>query len=280
MVGLAALLVGASVILLTLAVQAYRNPPPPRKEAPSTAPSIRNRSLTQRQQNWAWGLGAAALAAIAGKAVFGTWGMGLMFSFLGVGAPGWIVHRRLERRRTRMIEQMEQVLGRLANAMSGSGATPEMAWVEAAAEVEDPLGSVLREVAQELQVGRTLDEALTAQARYLGIPELEEVAEATAVLMLTGGNLAEQYRRIADAIASRRTERATLNALTAEVKMNGHVVTAVPFLVFATLRVLAPDYVTPVLGSPGGLMLLGSGSALVLGGWFWMMRIADVDRLE
>ena len=279
MAGLIATMAAIAVFFVAVAMAARHRPAaPPRVNATPVAP--KPHGLTQRQQNWLYGLGAALLATVCGKAIFGAWGMGLIFSIVGVGAPGWILYRRRERRRARMAEQLEQLMGRLANSMAGSNATPEMAWLEAAAEVGDPLGSVLHEIARALQVGVPLEEALLQQSHYLGIPEFELVAQSTAVLSGMGGNLAERYRRIADMIGERRSARATLHSLTLDTRLNGHIVSAVPFIAFAGLRYIVPHYVQPVLASPGGQIVLGFGSALVLGGWFWMLRIADVERLE
>lgn len=271
-------LVALAVYLLARAVVAYQQPRS-NPYSPVTPEAPKARGLTLRQQRLMWGTGAALLALLFGRAVFGAWTIGALFSVVGVVAPGWVWHRRQERQRERTIEQLEQALIQVANAMAG-GATPEMAWLDAAADFPDPLGTPLREIARELQLGRQLSDSLKAQSRFLGIPELDLVARNTGILGNMGGNLSESYRRMAATIGQRRADRATLNSLTLDVRLNGHVVAALPFVIFAIWRAVAPEYVEPVLSSALGQIVLGIGSALVFAGWVWMSRMANVSRLE
>jgi tight adherence protein B len=279
MAALIALLVATATILVLLSVGAWRRPVMATKP-PVAEQAVQHSGLTQRQQLWLWGLGAAALAVLLGRAVFDSWTMGALFSVAGVGAPGWILHRRQDHRRAKLTEQTEKLMRRLANSMSGSSITPEMAWLDAAADAEYPLGQILNEIAHELMLGRSLDDALHQQSHYLGIPEFELVAMNTAILSGMGGNLAQAYRNVADTIASRRSAKEALNSLTMETRLNGHIVAAMPFLMFVALRFIFPDYIKPALTSTAGQLLLGAGSAMVLGGWAWMLRIASTDKLE
>lgn len=278
MAELIAVLAAMTVFLLIRAVIAYQQPrPSPYSQVMAEAPKVKG--MTQRQQRLLWGFGAALLALLFGRAVFGAWTVGALFSLVGVVAPGWVWHRRQERLRDRTIEQLEQVLVQVANAMAG-GATPEMAWLDAAVEFPEPLGVTLRQIAQELQLGRPLSESLQAQSRHLGISELDLIARNTGILGHMGGNLSESYRRMAATIGQRRADRATLMSLTMDVRLNGHVVSALPFIIFAIWRVSAPEYVEPVLSSALGQIVLGFGAALVFLGWVWMSRMANVSRLE
>lgn len=271
------LLVTGVIIALAAAVWGHLRPVRITPTAP--APPPKPRGFTQKQEFLLIGLAAAIGAALVGRAVFGSWGLGLLFSLVGVGAPGWLVRRRQEYYNARVAEQLESLMSRLAGTM-GSGTTPEMAWFEAAAEVPAPLGTHLVDVANELRVGRTLDEALGARAHYLGLPEFHLIATATAVLSGMGGNLAEAYRRVADTIAQRRSDKAVLQSITAETRMNGHIVALTPFIAFGAFRAMVPEYVAPILASTGGLLILGIGVGLVFAGWVWMMRIASAERLD
>ena len=72
---------------------------------------------------------------------------------------------------------------------------------------------------------------------------------AVSVQSQTGGNLAEVLARLGTMMRQRVKLRLKVKALSAEGRMSAWFLSAMPFLLVAVIRVLAPGYFTETLAS-------------------------------
>jgi tight adherence protein B len=145
--------------------------------------------------------------------------------------------------------------------------------VEDAAE---PFKRELQRAVTDERLGVSLDEAIGRVADRMRSEELAYVGLVAALQRNTGGNTAEVLDRITETIRARAELSRLVRTLTAQGRLGGGVVTALPLLAGLFFAVTRPDYFDPLTSSPGGLTLLAAGGAMLVAGWLVIRKIVDI----
>ena len=134
----------------------------------------------------------------------------------------------------------------------------------AARETDPPLSTVFAKIADQTEIGMPLNEALDKLSVGLGNPDFRFFAMAVSLQHATGGNLATTLDTLSDIIRKRRAIRMKARATSAEVKISGLVLGAIPFVVVGALLMVAPAYLEPLLADKRGNMILGIAAVSLL----------------
>jgi tight adherence protein B len=111
-------------------------------------------------------------------------------------------------------------------------------------------------LANEISVGRTMEDGLWKMAARTGLSEYRFLAVALTLQAQTGGNLTETLEKLADTIRRRSALRQRGKALTSEGRTTAIVLTALPFLVAGALTIVAPTYIALLITDPLGKKIL------------------------
>ena len=128
----------------------------------------------------------------------------------------------------------------------------------------------------ELRLGLDMRTALGTLQQRLPTEELRLLVTALLLQRETGGNLAELLGTIGTTVRTRLAFEGQLATLTAEPKLSAWVLSALPVLVLALLRSIAPEYTEPLFTTPLGHMLLAGAAGLIAVAAVVLSRIADV----
>jgi tight adherence protein B len=124
-------------------------------------------------------------------------------------------------------------------------------------EAEPPLSTVFVKIADQADIGRPLGQALATTSETVGNPDFRFFAVAVALQQATGGNLTATLETLSEIIRRRRAVRLKARAATAEVRISGIVLGAIPFVVAGALLMVAPTYLAPLFADPRGNIILG-----------------------
>ena len=119
-----------------------------------------------------------------------------------------------------------------------------------AREMRDPIGSELGITADEMTFGQDVVTAVSNLHRRVGQEDLVFLAIAVSVQSQTGGNLADVLARLATLMRERVTMRLKIKALSAEGRLSGWFLSAMPFILFGAIQLVATDYFGGLKGSP------------------------------
>lgn len=119
-----------------------------------------------------------------------------------------------------------------------------------AREVADPLGTEMGIVSDEVAYGRDMGETLKAMAERLDNQDLRFLAVAVTIQQSSGGNLAEILDGLAKVIRARFRLFRRVNAITAEAKWSGNLLSAFPFVALIGINLVQPNYFDGVMESP------------------------------
>jgi len=133
-------------------------------------------------------------------------------------------------------------------------------------QMPDPVGTEFARVFHEQNLGIKIEDALKSLGRRIALMDVRFFVTAVLIQRQTGGDLAEVLDNISGVIRDRIKLFGTVKALTAEGRLSGWVLLALPVVVFILEMVINPDYANILLEEPlGQYMLIGAGVAQLLG---------------
>ena len=182
--------------------------------------------------------------------------------FVGIGLPHLIVGKLINRRITQFTANFPDAIELMVRGLrSGLPITETLGIVSG--EIPGPVGVEFRAVADKMKIGRTMEAALQDTADRLATPEFQFFVITLAIQRETGGNLAETLSNLADVLRKRAQMKLKIKAMSSESKASAMIVGALPFIVFALVYMMNPDYMNKFF-TDDRLIVAG------LGGLTWM----------
>lgn len=203
------------------------------------------------------------------------WFLGLLLALLVPVAFRLVVTVRTDRRRSAFGGQLSEILQTLAANLRAGNSLPQAMNV-LAGEAEEPVRGEFARVGNELRVGRSMNLALDAVADRMKSEDFRWVTQAIAINREVGGNLADVLDGVAHTMRERAALRRQVDALSAEGKMSGWVLMALPVAVFLLVSMANPGYFEPLLTKPAGWVMIGLSLVLMVIGGFWLNAVTKI----
>ena len=133
-------------------------------------------------------------------------------------------------------------------------------------QLPNPVGGEFARVFHEQNLGIKMEDALKNMAQRVGLMDVRFFVTAVLIQRQTGGDLAEVLDNIGGVIRERLKLFGTVKALTAEGRLSGWLLLALPVVVFLIELVINPKYANLLLDEEiGQYMLIGAGVSQLLG---------------
>jgi len=158
--------------------------------------------------------------------------------------------------RKKFLEVFPDALDLIRRAVK-AGLPVNEALAVAGREIADPVGSELRRIFDEVQIGVTMIDALQDTADRIRIADFRFLVVALALQQKTGGSLAETLANLSAVIRARKALRQKARALSAEAKVSAAVLAALPFIVGGLMFLLNHDLARPLFADPRGRFMVG-----------------------
>jgi tight adherence protein B len=179
----------------------------------------------------------------------------------------WLRYRRSVRfRRFNLL--LPEAVDLIARSLRAGQSLP-MAMVTVAEEISDPLGPEFRRCADEMNFGLPFREAMLNLFRRFPLQDLQFLISAILLQRETGGNLAELLDKTAALLRARIHLQQKVKVYTAQGRMTGGILLALPFIAFVLLNLVRPGYTAPLFESETGrIMVYGTLVSMALGAFF------------
>jgi tight adherence protein B len=221
-------------------------------------------------------LTVAASIALAGLTLLGV----PLLAGIGVAAAVYVlplfylIHRRRQRL-AKMVQQLPDVFELLSQALrAGHSLASGMQLV--ANELPDPAGTEFARVFQEQNLGLKIEDALANLAERMDMLDVRFFVTAVLIQRQTGGDLAEVLDKISSVIRERIKLHGTVKALTAEGRLSGYVLLALPVVVFAAMLKINYEYAMVLVNHPTGQMMAMFAIVMQLMGWMMIKKIVNI----
>jgi tight adherence protein B len=216
----------------------------------------------------------ASLGFIAGAVVAGPAGA---IGGAVVGPAARVVVRR--RRRKRRSEQLEADLADAVMAIAAAmraGLSLPTSIAYAAGEIEEPLAETLARVADRSALGEPLDDALDRWADEVKGDDARLLVGVLSLHRRTGGDLPHVLDRVAATLRDRQAAAREVRALTAQARLSGGVLGALPVAFFLFLLVTSREDVRAAFHTSAGLAAVLLGLVMEGGAFLWIRRLLRV----
>ncbi|KDQ69213.1 type II secretion system F family protein [Streptomyces halstedii] len=213
-----------------------------------------------------WLIAASVLAAFFGPlaGLAGIWGANTFLNW----------HRT--RRTEAFISQLPEVSRVLANATQ-AGLSLRTSIAMAADELEAPAGDELRVVADQLAVGRTLDDALDELAARLPSRELVVLVSTLILSNRAGGQVVSSLRNLTITLEERKETRREVRTQLSQVNTTAYAVPAIGVGAMLLVNSVLPGALDRMTGSLLGQIAVVVSLGLYALGFVAIRRISKID---
>ena len=128
-----------------------------------------------------------------------------------------------------------------------------------------------------MAVGVPMQEAFGNMLNRAPSLDLDMLVTAIIIQHRIGGNLSQILRTISHTIRERLRIKGEIAILTAQQRMSGYVVSALPVLIVGALFVIAPEYISKLFLPGIARLMLVLGIIGMLAGFYALKQIADID---
>jgi tight adherence protein B len=153
----------------------------------------------------------------------------------------WLLHKRSSRLKT-FAAQLPEALELVARALRAGHSLAAGLHV-VAEEMPVPIADEFNRVYEEQNLGIPIDEALKSMCERVPNLDLRFFVTSVVIQRMTGGDLAEILDKIGYVIRERFKILGMVKALTAEGRLSGVILLALPFVLFLVMLHIKYDYV-------------------------------------
>jgi len=144
-------------------------------------------------------------------------------------------------------------------------------------EMRDPVGEIFRLAADQIRLGRSMEQALWEAQKRIDLPDFAFFVISLSVQRETGGNLSETLNNLSDILRRRQQMKLKVRALSAEARFSAYILGGMPFAILAALLMFNPDYVDALYTDPRGQMIALVALAMEALGIYTMFRLARFE---
>jgi tight adherence protein B len=247
-------------------------------------PQIRESRLRLERAGLGWQVQtyyvvAAGLAVsffLAALLASGTLLVAIPLGVLGAMGPNLYVRYKRRQKLRRFEEQFPEAIDLLGRAIrAGHPLTSGLKTV--AEESPDPLASEFRQVFEEQRFGLPFEDALLALTDRNELVDSRIFVTAVLIQREVGGNLAEILDKIASTVRARFSILRQLRTYTAQGRLTGYVVAALPVVVGITIYFLDPSYVSMLWTEKLGRFMMGTAIVMQVIGYLWIRKIVNIE---
>lgn len=180
------------------------------------------------------------------------------------------------RRREKFNLQLPEALATMSNALR-AGFSISQAF-DCVVELGDkPICEEFQILQQQLRIGMSFEDALESMSSRVGSDDLTLVTTAILISRKTGGNVTEIFDKISDTIRGRQKIERKVKTLTAQGRIQGLVVSAMPVFLGIVMTILKPQMMIPFFTSLVGLGSIAAMIILITIGWLLIRKIIKID---
>lgn len=213
-----------------------------------------------------WLIAASVLAAFFGP----------LAGLAGIWSANTFLNWHRAKRTEAFISQLPEISRVLANATQ-AGLSLRTSIAMAADELEAPAGDELRIVADQLGVGRTLDDALDELATRLPSRELVVLVATLILSNRAGGQVVSSLRNLTITLEERKETRREVRTQLSQINATAYAVPAIGVGAMLLVNAILPGALDRMTGSFAGQVAVIVSLGLYAVGFIAIRRISKID---
>lgn len=203
---------------------------------------------------------------------------GIVFAIAGSFLPRLWLLQLISKRKKSLASQIQDALMTIADSLK-AGHTIHAAIKIVGKEISYPMGPEFARVAQEMETGRSLDDAMKDLKERVNIPDFTMAINAIEIQNEVGGKLEDLLRNMVKIIGERQQLKREIQKTIAGSKMTGFILLAFPiFFVIAFSMLNKEAFIGMIESSIGILLLIVGGISYILAAAIIIWIINSVSK--
>lgn len=174
-----------------------------------------------------------------------------------LGLPRWVLSLLAKRRQAAFIEGLADAIDVMVRGLK-AGLPLSDAMRVIATETSPPIGPEFTDVVEGQRVGITLDQGLERMYERMPLPEVSFLGIVINIQSKAGGNLSEALGNLSRVLRERKKIKAKIRSMSQEAKSSAAIIGVLPFFIVGALLFTSPAYLTPLLSTGTGHMILAA----------------------
>src|SRR5450830_319957 len=189
--------------------------------------------------------------------------------------PRFYVARMKKIRAKKFEEQLPDALLMVSGSLR-AGASLNVALESMVSETKPPISQEFELMLREQRVGVDLDTALQNMEKRMPIQDFIMVVSGMRISREVGGNLADTLDGIADTLRKKITMEGKIQALTAQGRIQGIVMTCLPLFLMLILKQMEPEAMAPLFNTWYGWVTLAVVGVMECVGYIFIKKIVNI----
>lgn len=190
---------------------------------------------------------------------------------IAAAAGKWVSDRD-----ARILEELPDALGAIGIYYE-SGLTLIQAFEQVSNEVSQPLAGMLGGVSEDMEAGKSVDEALARLRESTNIEAISFVTVSMEIQQRTGGAFQPLLDGAARSVSESLEMQRFMEVKTAQSRMSAQIVSILPVVLLLIMALINPEYISSFFTTPLGIGVLIVAIALETTGVLLVRKILDLD---
>jgi tight adherence protein B len=250
----------------------------------SRFPQLRDAGFILQQAGVSWTLQTLFLLSIGAAVGLGSvtlimsqsLAIGFVATVIGAMLPTMYVRRRRTKRMNAFEELLPEAIDLVGRALR-AGHPLTAGFKMAADDGPEPVAGEFRRVFEEQRFGLPIQDSLLGMADRVNIVDVRILVTAILIQREVGGNLAEILDNLSAVVRARFTIRRQIRVYTAQGRMTGYLLSALPILLFSMLYMINAEYMSILFTDPIGKILIVVAITMQLIGFMWIRKIIKIE---
>jgi len=192
-----------------------------------------------------------------------------------LGLPRWFLGLLARRRQKAFLEGLADAVDVMVRGLK-AGLPLSDAMRVIATETPQPIGPEFMQLVEGQRLGITLDQGLERMFERIPLPEVSFLGIVISIQSKAGGNLSEALGNLSKVLRERKKLAGKVRSMSQEAKSSAAIIGALPFFILGALFVLNPQYLSPLLTTrTGHMLLIGCGIWMCTG--LFMRKMINFD---
>jgi len=193
----------------------------------------------------------------------------------GASLPLFYVLHRRTRRLMKLEAQLPEATDLISRALRAGHSLPS-ALEMAGDELPQPIGAELAMVFGQINYGVSLNDALAGLIDRVPVDDLRYLVIAILIQRESGGNLAEILDNVGSLIRKRLQLLDKVRVLSAEGRLGGWILTALPPGMAVVVYQLNPELMSTLWKDPTGIQMMWTAIVMTCVGVLWIRQIVRI----
>jgi tight adherence protein B len=250
----------------------------------SRFPQLRDAGFILQQAGVSWTLQTLFLLSIGLAVAIGSMVLiasqsipvAVIATIIGGLLPTMYVRRRRTKRLNAFEELLPEAIDLVGRALR-AGHPLTAGFKMAADDGPEPVAGEFRRVFEEQRFGLPIQDSLLGMADRIDIVDVRILVTAILIQREVGGNLAEILDNLSAVVRARFTIRRQIRVYTAQGRMTGYLLSALPIILFSMLYMINAEYMSILFKDPVGKILIVIAVSMQLIGFLWIRKIIKIE---